>query len=129
MLQRQIMSRYWNQDTLGILRGAQNVINAMVKHQEVQCKQIWENSSVKSIVEEASSSVNRGICQSLSQGSIQVSTYWHRHMLIFYDILKLKPWVRDWLFSTCIFTLCDTVPCRAVYAMKMTGFSLDDWIY
>jgi hypothetical protein len=77
------MSRYWNQDILGILRGAQNVINAMVKQQEVQCKQIWENSSVKSIVEEASSSVNRGICQSLSHGSIQVSTYWHRHILIF----------------------------------------------
>lgn len=71
MLQTQIMSRYWTQDILGILRGAQNVINAMVKQQEVQCKQIWENSSVKSIVEEASSSVNRGICQSLSQGSIQ----------------------------------------------------------
>jgi hypothetical protein len=72
MLQTQIMSRYWNQDILGILRGAQHVINAMVKQQEVQCKQIWENSSVKSIVEEASSSVNRGICQSFSEGSIQV---------------------------------------------------------
>lgn len=71
MLQTQIMARYWNQDILGILRGAQNVINAMVKQQEVQCKQIWENSSVKSIVEETSSSVNRGVCQSLSQGSIQ----------------------------------------------------------
>jgi hypothetical protein len=79
MLQTQIMSRCWNQDILGVLRGAQNVINAMLKQQEVHCNQIWKNSSVKSIVEEVSSSVDKGICQSLSHGSIQVSTYWHRH--------------------------------------------------
>jgi hypothetical protein len=91
------MSRYWNQDILGILRGAQNVINAMLKQQEVHCKQIWENSSVKSIVEEASSSVDRRICQNLSQSSIQVSTYWHMHMLTFEDILRFKPWVWDLL--------------------------------
>jgi hypothetical protein len=129
MLQRQIMSRYWNQDILGILRGAQNVINAMVKQQEVHCKQIWENSSVKSIVEEASSSVNRGIYQSLSQGSIQVSTYWHRHILIFYNTLKFKPWIWEWFISMYIFTLCDIVVCTVVNTMKMMGSSPDDWIY
>jgi hypothetical protein len=66
MLQTQIMSRNWNQDIIGILRGTQSVVNAMLKLQETQCKQIWENSSMRNIVEEASSSVERGI---------QVSTY------------------------------------------------------
>ena len=68
------MSRNWNQDILGVLRGVQSVLNAMLKHQEMQCKQIWKTSSMKNVVEEASSSVDRRICQTLSPGSVQVST-------------------------------------------------------
>lgn len=69
--QIQSMSRNWNQDILGVLRGVQSVLNAMLKHQEMQCKQIWKTSSMKNVVEEASSSVDRRICQTLSPGSVQ----------------------------------------------------------
>jgi hypothetical protein len=50
------------------------VVNEMLKHQEVECKQCWENSSIKDIVEVASSSVTRGIHHTLSQDSLQVSS-------------------------------------------------------
>ncbi|GFG30006.1 hypothetical protein Cfor_00598 [Coptotermes formosanus] len=61
----------WNQDILGVLRGAQSVINAMLKHREMQCKEIWKTSSMKNIIEEASSSVDRKVCQTSSSGSVQ----------------------------------------------------------
>ncbi|PSN44058.1 hypothetical protein C0J52_15929 [Blattella germanica] len=64
------MSRNWSQDVIGILRGAQSVVNATVKLQEAQCKQIWENSSVKNIIQEAGNSVNSSFRQT-SQDSIQ----------------------------------------------------------
>jgi uncharacterized protein YaaN involved in tellurite resistance len=68
------MSQSRSQDILGILRAVRIVANAMLKHQEVECKQCWENSSVKEMVEEASSSVVSGIQQTLSRRGIQVST-------------------------------------------------------
>jgi hypothetical protein len=75
------MCRNWNQDILGVLRGAQSVLSAMLKHQEVQCKEIWKNSSMKNVVEAVTSSVDRRIYQTLSSGSVEVSTYSHRHVL------------------------------------------------
>jgi hypothetical protein len=71
--QIQSMCPNWNQDILGVLRGAQSVINAMLKHREMQCKEIWKTSSMKNIIEEASSSVDRKVCQTSSSGSVQVS--------------------------------------------------------
>jgi len=75
--QIQSMCRHWNQDILGIMRGAQSVLNAMLKHQEMQCNQIWKTSSMRNVVEEACSSLDRRIGQ-ISSGSVQVSTYSHR---------------------------------------------------
>ena len=75
--QIQSMCRHWNQDILGVMRGAQIVLNAMLKHQEMQCSQIWKTSSMRNVVEETCSSLDRRIGQ-ISSGSVQVSTYSHR---------------------------------------------------
>lgn len=75
--QIQSMCRHWNQDILGIMRGAQSVLNAMLKHQEMQCNQIWKTSSMRNVVEEACNSLDRRTGQ-ISSGSIQVSTYSYR---------------------------------------------------
>jgi len=72
--QIQNMCRNWNQDILGVMRGAQSVLSAMLKHQEMQCNQIWKTSSMRNVVEEACSSVDRRIWQ-ISSGSVQVSTF------------------------------------------------------
>jgi len=72
--QIQSMCRNWNQDILGVMRGAQSVFNAMLKHQEMQCNQIWKTSSMRNVVEEACNSVDRRIWQ-ISSGSVQVSTF------------------------------------------------------
>jgi len=56
------------------MRGAQSVLSAMLKHQEMQCNQIWKTSSMRNVVEEACSSVDRRIWQ-ISSGSVQVSTF------------------------------------------------------
>lgn len=71
------MCRNWNQDILGVMRGAQSVLSAMLKHQEMQCNQIWKTSSMRNVVEEACGSVDRRTRQ-ISSGSVQVSTYSHR---------------------------------------------------
>jgi len=72
----QSMCRNWNQDILGVMRGVQSVLNAMLKHQEMQCNQIWKTSSMRNVVEEACSSVDRRIWQ-ISSGNVQVCTYSH----------------------------------------------------
>jgi aarF domain-containing kinase len=64
------MCRHWNQDILGVMRGAQIVLNAMLKHQEMQCSQIWKTSSMRNVVEETCSSLDRRIGQ-ISSGSVQ----------------------------------------------------------
>lgn len=68
------MSQHWSHDISGILRGVRIVVNAMLKHQEAECKQCWENSSIKDVVEKASSSVVARTQQRLSEDKIQVST-------------------------------------------------------
>ncbi|KDR22829.1 Chaperone activity of bc1 complex-like, mitochondrial [Zootermopsis nevadensis] len=65
------MSQHWSHDISGILRGVRIVVNAMLKHQEAECKQCWENSSIKDVVEKASSSVVARTQQRLSEDKIQ----------------------------------------------------------
>ncbi|KAJ9574063.1 hypothetical protein L9F63_008589 [Diploptera punctata] len=61
------MARNWSNDILGVLRGAQSIINASIRLQQAQCKQMWENSSVKSVGE----AVAHNIQQTLSRDVLQ----------------------------------------------------------
>ncbi|XP_043280550.1 atypical kinase COQ8B, mitochondrial [Venturia canescens] len=45
------MARPWASDLLGVLRGAQTVANALLKHQEDSIKRILDNSSIKVLAE------------------------------------------------------------------------------
>ncbi|XP_008557929.1 atypical kinase COQ8B, mitochondrial [Microplitis demolitor] len=45
------MVRHWSSDIIGVLKGAQIVGNALLKHQKETIKQIADNSSIKSVAE------------------------------------------------------------------------------
>ena len=55
---------------MGMLRGAQSVISAAIRLQQMQCKQIWQNSSLKSLGEEARNTINQS---SLSQVGLYIT--------------------------------------------------------
>lgn len=45
------MARPWTSDIMGVLRGAQTVANAVLRHQEESVKRVLDNSSVKILAE------------------------------------------------------------------------------
>lgn len=45
------MARPWASDLIGVLRGAQTVANALLKHQEDSIKKVLDNSSIKVLAE------------------------------------------------------------------------------
>lgn len=51
------MSRQLTSDIMGVLRGIQTVAVEVSKIQDSQCKQIWQNSSLKSFADEASATI------------------------------------------------------------------------
>lgn len=67
------MSRQLPSDLLGMLNGLRTILLSAVKLQESQYRQVWENSSIKSMTHEASSVVGSKIKRTFSQPSnIQV---------------------------------------------------------
>lgn len=46
------MARSWTSDIIGVLRGAQIVANAVLKHQEESVKTVFNNSNLKIVVQE-----------------------------------------------------------------------------
>ncbi|XP_067011351.2 atypical kinase COQ8B, mitochondrial [Anabrus simplex] len=57
------MARVWIQDITGVLRGAQKVIDAMIKHEEAKVKQIWDNSSIKEATKDLSGKIGKGVLE------------------------------------------------------------------
>ncbi|GLH10379.1 Putative aarf domain-containing protein kinase 4 [Gryllus bimaculatus] len=65
------MSRLGLQDVAAILRGLQNVVNATVKLQESQIKQVWNNSSLKEMAEDLRHTGGKTIMNTLNSGNVQ----------------------------------------------------------
>nr|CAD7438825.1 unnamed protein product [Timema bartmani] len=61
------MSRQWSQDIGMILRGLQSVVSASTRLQETRCKQVWENSSVKTLAEETRNKVGQVVQKGLTE--------------------------------------------------------------
>lgn len=67
------MSRQLASDILGVLRGIQTVAVEVAKIQDSQCKQIWQNSSIKSLADEASATLGTNVKKAVfDPGSLQV---------------------------------------------------------
>uniref|UniRef100_A0A1B6C7G0 ABC1 atypical kinase-like domain-containing protein n=2 Tax=Clastoptera arizonana TaxID=38151 RepID=A0A1B6C7G0_9HEMI len=60
-------------DVIGVLNGLKTVLKSAIKLQESQCKQIWENSSIKTLTDQASVDFSSKLNKTLSQEqSLQV---------------------------------------------------------
>lgn len=71
-----IMSRQLASDIVGVLRGIQAVAVEVAKIQDSQCKQIWQNSSLKSFADEASTTVGTNMKKVVfDPGSVQVGQF------------------------------------------------------
>lgn len=64
----------------GVLKGLQSVLGEVVKLQEMQCKETWNHSVVKSAVEQTSQTVNEKVKEYSNLETGQVSALFEEKM-------------------------------------------------
>lgn len=79
--------KYLLNDLKAVLRGLESVITATAKYQQAKCGRAWENSSVKTLIEENGVKLKEKI-QSTSQDEIcrTVKEAYERSSMVFHGV-------------------------------------------